>query len=143
MALATLAQIRAGLNTRLATITGVQTSAYPSAVPALPFVYVVGNDQTEYLGAMQGGLVPWQIIVHALVSNAPPTPENAAHLDEFISPTGSKSVKAAIEGSGPSQTLSGIVSDVVVMRVSRPTIFETEQQSYYGAEFSVSVYATP
>ncbi len=74
-----------------------------------------------------------------LVSNAVPTVEAQKDLDEYVSPTGTKSVLAAIEASP--QTLVGIVADVVVERVNGYSIYVTETASYFGAEFDVRVWA--
>lgn len=143
MALATLAQIRAGLNTRLATITGLQTYAYePSfaSVP-LPCAFVAGVGAGEYRRTLQTGYMVWPVRVVVFVSPAPPTVESQADLDEFISPTGANSVKAAVEGAGPSQTLGGIVADAVVVGYGGEQVFTAEQGAYWGAEFTVEVHA--
>lgn len=140
MALATLAQIRAGLNTRLATITGLQTYAYRPGVVTAPCAFVNGVRDVEYHGAMTTGLVTWPMSVLVLVSAAPPSVEAQADLDEFISPTGTKSVKAAIEASRP-QTLSSVVADCVVESCSGEQIIVLEDGAYFGAEFVVRVWA--
>lgn len=141
MALATLAQIRAGLNTRLATISGLQTYAYLPGVPTLPCAFVAGPRDVEYHSAMATGLNTWTMVIWALVSQAPPTVESQADLDEMISPTGSKSIKLAVEGSSTPQTLSGVVADVVVDSCSGYATYVTETAAYLGAEFTVRVFA--
>ena len=141
MALATLAQIRSGLNTRLATISGLQTYAYQPADPPYPCAYVASVGETTYHGSQQSGYMMWPVRVHVLVSQAPPAPESQADLDEFISPTGTNSIKAAIEGSGASQTLSGIVADCVVMATLGEQVFVSETGAFWGAEFLVHVHA--
>lgn len=141
MALATLAQIRAGLNTRLATITGLQTYAYRPGVPTAPCAFVNGVRDVEYHQTMQTGLVTWPMSVWVLVSAAPPSAEAQADLDEYISPTGTNSIKTAIEGGVTGQTLSGIVADVVVESCSGESILVLEDGAYFGAEFLVRVWA--
>ena len=141
MALATLAQIRAGLNTRLATVSGLQTYAYLPATPNLPCAFVGGPQEVTYHDSMQNGLNIWTMSVWALVSNATPTEESQAQLDLFVSPTGTRSIRLALEGSSPPQTLSSVVADVVVDSCSGYTMYVTEQGSYFGAEFVVRVFA--
>lgn len=141
MALATLAQIRAGLNTRLATITGLQTFAYLPANPPLPCAFVGGVREVTYHESMVLGANVWTLGVWVLVSTATPTVEAQADLDLFVSPTGTNSIVAALEGGTTGQTLAGIVADVVVDSCSGYSIYVTEQGSYFGAEFAVRVFA--
>ena len=70
---ATLAQIRAGLKTRLATISGVQTYSSRPALPQLPCLFPGGVAQVNYHSAMGNGLCEWTFTVWALVSDAKPT----------------------------------------------------------------------
>jgi len=141
MAVATLAQIRAGLNTRLATITGLQTFAYMPAQPPLPCAFVGGPREVTYHAAMNTGLNEWRLSVWVLVSNATPTVESQADLDEYVSPTGTRSIRAAVEGTAGTQTLAGVVSDVVVEGIEAYALYVTETGSYFGAEFTVRVFA--
>lgn len=142
MALATLAQIRSGLNTRLATISGLQTYAYMPAVPACPCAFVAGVGESEYHRAHQTGYIVWPCRVVVLVSTAPPNNESQTDLDEFISPTGTNSVRLAIEGTSPPQQLAGsIVADVMVRSTSGHAAINVGGVDYWGAEFTVDVHA--
>lgn len=143
MALATLAQIRAGLNTRLATVSGLQTFAYIPATSStpVPCAFVGGVREVTYHDTMHVGLNTWLLSVWVLVSTATPTVEAQADLDEFVSPTGTNSIRAAIEGSSPPQTLSSTVDYVVVESCSGYAVYQTESGSYFGAEFLVRVMA--
>lgn len=144
MALPTLAEVRAAVNTRLATISGLQTYAYmPAGNMAIPCAFVANGDGTDvYHESMQAGIVIWPLKVWVLVSLAPPAEEAQADLDVFLSPTGASSVKAVLEGSGPPQTLGAVVSDVSVDGFGEPRVLVTEQGSYWGADFQVRVYTT-
>lgn len=141
MALATLAEIRAGLQTRLATITGLQSFAYLPPSPPLPCAFVGGVREVTYHESMVLGLNSWVLSVWVLVSNAVPTVEAQADLDLFVSPTGTNSIVAAIEGGTTGQTLVGKVGDVVVERCDGYAVYVTETGSYFGAEFTVRVQA--
>lgn len=138
MAVATLAQIRAGLNTRLATISGVQTYAYLPAQPTVPCAFVGGPRQVTYNQTMQTGLNEWTMIVWVLVSTAVPSVEAQTDLDQFVSPTGSLSVRAAIEGD---PTLGGVVADTIVDSSDGYSFYVTESGSFFGAQFVVRVAA--
>ncbi len=135
---ATLAQMRAGLKTRLATISGVQTYASRPAVPNLPCLFPGGVSNVIYHSAMGNGLAEWTFSVWALVSDAKPTEQAQADLDLYLDSTGTSSVRVAIEGDG---TLGGVVDDCVVDSSNGEAIYVTEQGSYYGAEFSIRVLA--
>ena len=135
---ATLAQIRAGLNTRLATISNIQTYAYLPGVPSLPCAFVAGPRDVNYHQAMADGMSEWTMVLWVLVSNATPTVESQTDLDAFVSPTGSSSVKAAVEGD---TTLGGIVADTVVDSSDGYSFYVTEGGSYLGAQFVVRVAA--
>lgn len=141
MAVATLAQIRSGLNTRLATITGLQTYAYLPATPEVPCAFVGGPRDVSYHDTMQTGLNTWAMSVWVLVSNSTPTVESQTDLDEFVSPTGTNSIRTVLENSTSPQTLTSVVADVVVESCSGYAIYATEQGSYFGAEFLVRVWA--
>lgn len=142
MAAATLAQIRPALKALLASISGLQTYAYLPALPDLPCAFVGAPRDVLYHAAMQSGLNEWTFSVWALVSNATPTEESQAQLDLFVSPNGTKSIKAALETTtGLPQTLTGVVDDVVVDGCSGYSMYVTENGSYFGAEFTVRVLA--
>jgi hypothetical protein len=141
VALATPAQIRAGLNTRLATITGLQTYAYMPAQPQTPCAFVSGIDQVTYHDAMQNGLNTWLWKIVVVVSIASPSEEAQADLDTYVAATGTNSVRLAVEGSTPPQTLGGFVAAVVVDSCTGSRYFVTESGAYFGAEFTVRVFA--
>lgn len=135
---ATVAQIRAGLNTRLATISGLQTYAYLPGDPAVPCAFVGSPRETNYHRAHQDGLTEYVFALWALVSTAPPAEESQADLDEFVSPTGSRSIKAAVEGD---PTLAGAVSDLIVESMDGYAVYVTEKGSWFGAQLVVRIAA--
>ena len=138
MAVATLAQIRAGLQTRLATISGIQTYAYLPALPTVPCAFVGGPRNIAYHEAMQNGLGEWTMVVWVLVSAAVPSVEAQTDLDAYVSPTGSLSVRQAIEAD---PTLGGVVADTSVDLSDGYSFYVTEQGSFFGAQFVVRVAA--
>lgn len=140
MAQATLAQVRAGLQTRLKTISGLQTYAYLPTVPVCPCAFV-GSPQLAYHQAMKG-VAEYTFTVWVLTNESKPTEAAQTELDEYVQPTGTKSIKAALEGTSP-QTLSGVVDDVVVDELVGYGIYAGDQAAYFGAQFQVRVISSP
>lgn len=107
-----MAQIRAGLETRLATIPGVQTAGYMLANPTPPVFYVYPDpvEGVQYHRAMGGGLNVYTFQVFGAVSRQTDIGAQKK-LDQHVDPTGALSVKAAVEGD---RTLGGVVGDAVV-----------------------------
>jgi hypothetical protein len=137
---ATLAEIRAGLQTALDTIPGPDTSAYMTDSPNDLTLQVMGPDAVEYDLAMQRGLDRWTMIVQAF-SGSPDNRAAQENLDAWIAPTGTYSVKAAIEKD---ITLGGIVQSARVARTSGYRIYDFPNQGgrMLGTEFFVDIYNT-
>jgi hypothetical protein len=137
MAGATLAEIRAGLEVRLATIAGVQTSAYMLDSPMPPTLQVMGPDEVSYDLAMARGLDLWRLIVQGFVGS--PMDQGAqVNLDEWLAPAGAKSVKAAIEADG---TLGGKIQGLHVEKASGYRLYQLENRgSVLGAEWTIQIY---
>ena len=133
---ATMAQIRSGLNTRLATISGIQTSAYMLDSPVPPTIQVMGPEVVEYDDAMQRGLDTYTIVLQAFAG----TPESQAAqtiVDGWLAPSGSTSVKAAVEGD---ITLGGVVASARVARANGYRIYDLPTGKTLGCEFFVVVH---
>lgn len=134
--MATVTELRTGLATRLATISGLRTSAtIPDQIN--PPMAVVSIDTIVYDEAFSRGLDEYQFTVTLFVGRvAERSAQN--NLDAYLAPTGSGSVKTAIEGDrtlgGKAQTLR--VTDM--LGVSPTTVGEV---SYLTAQFAVTVYA--
>jgi hypothetical protein len=111
---ATLAEIRAGLETRLATIPDVTTSAYMLPDPPSKTMQVMGPSRVEYDQAGMRGLDYWTFIIQCF-SGSWESRAAQETLDDWLAPAGANSVKAAIEGD---RTLGGIVDDCVIQSAS-------------------------
>lgn len=115
--MATMAQIREGLAVNLSTISGVQVSAYMLAAPTPPAIHIV-PPAVEYHLAMQGGLGRLTFTVQAFVAFG--TDIGAQKLlDTMRAPTGTQSVKAALEAD---RTLANVVKDLLVRSSDEPVI---------------------
>ena len=133
----TVSQIRAGLATNLATVTGAQISSYQLANPTTP-AFAIFPAATEYNQAMARGLDKWTFTVQAIVSAA--VDQNGQQqLDEYLAPTGSTSVRAALETD---RTLAGVVQNLVVTRVSGYVLYADAQPPALGCEWTVDVWAS-
>ncbi len=136
--MSTIADIRAGLETALATIPGVNTSAYMADSPADLTLQVMGPDLVEYDQTMARGLDRLTIIIQAF-SGSPDNQAAQENLDLWLAPTGTYSVKKAVEAD---ITLGGVVQAVRVMRSSGYRIYDLPQGAgrMLGTEFFVDVY---
>lgn len=133
----TLADLRAAIATRLASLTGWQVSAYMLANPTPPAIHVVPGP-VSYDRAMSRGLDEWTLLVQAMV---PLIMDRASQetLDALIDGSGSASVKALIEGD---RTLGGKAQD---LRVTEATGYRTASFEGRGSvltvEWTVQVFA--
>ena len=135
--MATIAEIRSGLKTRLATISGLRTT---DTVPDVinPPVAIVMPQTVTYDETMRRGLATYTFTVMVIVGRASERSAQTA-LDSFVAQTGATSVKAAIEGD---KTLGGTVFDT---RVTTMRSYGSTTQGdvlYLATEFTVLVYAS-
>lgn len=99
--------IRNGLVTNLASITGCQKLPYRNTNPTPPSLLVVGFDQIQRT-AFGAYVVP--MLVQG-IAGAPTDKSAQQRLDRWLSPVGDENVWAALESDS---TLGGIVDDVTV-----------------------------
>jgi hypothetical protein len=136
---ATLAEIRAGLETQLAQIPNVTTSAYMLDSPPDLTLQVMGPDRINWDLALHRGLDSWTFIVQGF-SGSPESQAAQINLDNWLSPSGTDSVKAAIEADG---TLGGVVVNSHVVESSGYRIYDLPNRGRtLGAEWSVEVFNT-
>ena len=137
MAAPTIDQIVTGLETRLATISGLRHTPYlpdqvnpPQAVVYLPRI-------TAYHGTMQRGTMELTAEIHVYVSDVLSRTTRKA-LGTYMDVTGANSVIIAIEGD---KTLGGVVSDLYVDDASELSPNEIAAIGLYGARFTVQIVA--
>lgn len=134
--MATLTELRTGLAARLATISGLRTSAtIPDQVN--PPVAIVSVDSIAYDQSHARGLDEYGFTVTVV---GPRIAERAAQnaLDAYLAPTGAKSVKAAIEAD---RTLGGYAQTSRVTDMTGIAPVTVGDASYITATFTVVVYA--
>lgn len=134
--MADLETLRQGVADRIATIPGLNASAQVQTNPGLPIAYVV-PDSADYHVQMGTGS-DWNLIIElqvAMVSDI----GSQKLLDQFLSSTGSTSIKAAVEGD---KTLGGIAEDTLVRGFRDYGMFARAQgDNVLGARIAVWVLA--
>lgn len=128
--------IRDGLATNLATITGLRTAAEVPDNPNPP-IAVVALRSIDYDQAFQKGLAVYTFTVTVIVSRVD---ERGAQrrLNDYADNTGSYSVKTAIESD---KTLGGSAFDCRVVSMDNIGALQLNDATYLAAEFTVTAYA--
>jgi hypothetical protein len=134
---ATITQIREGLATNLATISGFQVSAYVLANPTPPAIQIMPGDITYDL-ALRRGLDEITMTVQAFVAFTADI-GSQAKLDELLEPTGADSLKTAVEAD---RTLGGLVGDVHVLDASGYRVAQGTNGPVLMCEWTVQVLAS-
>ena len=134
--MASISELRAGIKTNLATITGLRVSDFqPDNInPPVAIVFPIGvNYDDAFARGMQTYTFSVQIIVGRVSER---TGQNA--IDAYISSTGSNSIKLAIESN---KTLSGKAFDLRVTDMRNYGELLVGEVNYLSAEFVVLCYA--
>lgn len=131
-----ISELRTGLTTRLATISGLRTSAtIPDQIN--PPVAVISLDNIVFDEAFNRGLDEYQFTVTLFIGRVAERSSQTA-LDLYLAPTGSGSVKTAIEGD---RSLGGKAQTLRVTDMTGITPITVGDVSYLTAQFAVIVYA--
>ena len=132
---ATVSQVASGLATRLATISGLRTSAYQPEQLNPPFAFPTLNS-INYHRAFAGGDVVMDWTVNVIVGRY--VDRNAfALLDDFLSFSGAKSVRAAIEAD---KTLGGVCQTLVLPSGANITSLSSADAEFLQIQFQVTVH---
>lgn len=133
--MATIAQIRAGLKTRLETITGLQVFDYRPGTISPPTA-IVARQNTQYNRTFDGADDKLMAItVYVQFGNDRSAEDN---LDAFLDDSGSSSIVAAVHAD---QTLGGIVQYTNVASVSDNGLvpYGASEAQYLAATFTVEI----
>jgi hypothetical protein len=135
-ATATFKQIRAGLVANLRSL-GIQSTGYMLAEPIRPALEIypteVNYDQTFGRGLDQ---LLWTVRIIAAATLDVPAQDQ---LDEYLSPSGSRSVKTLLETD---RSLGGVVQNIHVTEISQYQVAETKDGGLaWFATWTVQVYA--
>lgn len=128
--------MREAIATNLSTITGLRASAEIPDNPTPP-IAVINLDTIDYNEAFNGGLTRYNFLVTVIVGRAAERTMQRK-LDAYVQPTGTQSVKVAIESE---RTLDGEAYDLRVERSNVVGSITINDQIYLAAEFTVTVFA--
>jgi hypothetical protein len=134
--MASITDLRAGLATRLGTISGLRTTTEtPDTIS--PPIAIVNVANVNYDRTFQRGLDEYNFVVTVIVGRVG---ERSAQrlLDSYVSTTGSSSVKLAIELD---RTLGGKCDSLRVTDMRNYGSLVIGEITYLAAEFNVVVFA--
>lgn len=131
-----ISDIRTGLATNLATISGLRTASEIPDNPSPP-IAIVNLQSVNFDSAFQQGLTTYNFIVTVIVGR-PAEREAQKRLDAYASSTGASSVKLAIQSD---KTLDGSAYDVRVTDMTNIGAVLLGEATYLSADFAVTVYA--
>jgi len=131
-----MTDLRTGLATRLATITGLRSTATIPDNPAPP-VAVVMPGRVNYDTAFGRGSDEYEFTIMLIVGRVADRASQTT-LDAYCASSGATSVKAAIEGE---RTLGGKALDCRVTAMTSQGSLSIGDVTYHTAEFAVSVIA--
>lgn len=133
---ATVTQVRAGLTTRLGTIAGLRTSAYPPDQLNPPIGFAV-LETVEYHRAMGGGDVVMRWSVFVIVGRYTDRIAHAS-LDGYLSYSGATSLRAALEGD---RTLGGVAQTLIVSDATNISAVSVAESEFLQVQCTVEVHA--
>jgi hypothetical protein len=134
--MASITDLRAGLATRLGTISGLRTTTEtPDTIS--PPIAIVNVANVNYDRTFQRGLDEYNFVITVIVGRVG---ERSAQrlLDSYVSTTGSSSVKLAIELD---RTLGGKCDSLRVTDMRNYGSLVIGEITYLAAEFNVVVFA--
>ena len=134
--MASISDLRTGIATNLATISGLRTAATVPDNPNPP-IAIVYPQSISFDDTFQRGMQTYTFIVTVIVGRVDErTAQNK--LDAFVSSTGSSSIKLAIESD---KSLGGKAFDVRVTEMRNYGQIVIGEVTYLSAEFTVLCYA--
>lgn len=134
--MASITDLKAGLATRLATISGLRTTTdQPDTIT--PPIAIVNLASVNYDVTSMRGLDTYNFVISVIVGRVG---ERTAQrlLDSYVSSTGSASVKLAVELD---RTLGGKCDSLRVSEMRNYGQIVIGEVTYLAAEFNVAVYA--
>jgi hypothetical protein len=134
----TIEQIMDGIETRLATISGLRVSDVspgqinpPCAIVGVPAI-------TSYHATFGSGRMTLDDITVTVLVSAAVDRVGQKKLAGYANPTGSTSIKAAVEGD---KTLGGVVDDCIVVSFRPLGLDEVGVIGYFGGIFQLRAIA--
>jgi hypothetical protein len=134
--MANITDLRTGIATNLATITGLRTGATIPENVSPPYA-IVAPSGISYHQSMRNGMSTYNFTVTLVVGRADARSSQNA-LDAYCGSTGSSSIRSAIESD---RTLSGKAFDCVVTGMRNYGSISIGDNTYLAAEFDLTVQA--
>jgi hypothetical protein len=133
---ATVVQVLDGLATRLRTIDGLRVYDRPADITAAPAAFML-LEAVDYQNAFALGDPRMEITVSVVVAR---TSDRAAYerMSEYLAPTGSRSVRAAIEAD---RSLGGVCQTLIVLRADNVRMVSQGDADYLAVDFGLTVHA--
>ena len=134
--MALISDIRTGIATNLATISGLRTGATIPENVSPPYA-IVAPSSMSYHASMGNGMTTYSFTITLVVGRADARSAQNA-LDLYCSSTGSSSIRSAIESD---RTLGGKAFDCVVTGMRNYGSISIGDNTYLAAEFDLTVQA--
>lgn len=128
------AAIRDGLVVRLQAITGLSAYDHVPGQVNTPAA-IVSRRLSRFDAVMADGADDYEYVITVLIPYAEPSLAQAA-MSEYLARTGTKSIKAAVEGD---RTLAGVVHFARVREAGEEEIREVNANPHLAVDFVVEV----
>ena len=135
--MATLSEIRDGIATNLATITGLRTKGIIPGQVNPPYA-VITPEGIDYHRSFNNGFNTYNFTITVVVGQADSRSAQKT-LDAYCTPSGASSIRSAIESD---KTLSGTAFDVMVSEMRNYGSTTIGETTYLAAEFTCAVQST-
>jgi hypothetical protein len=135
--MATLSEIRDGIATNLATITGLRTKGIIPGQVNPPYA-VITPEGIDYHRSFANGFNTYNFTITVVVGQADSRSAQNT-LDAYCTPSGASSIRSAIESD---KTLSGKAFDVMVSEMRNYGSTTIGETTYLAAEFTCAVQST-
>jgi hypothetical protein len=133
---ATVSQVSDGIKTALATVSGLRTYSFQPEQLNPPFAYPELT-QVTYHRSMGLGDVEMQWTINVVVGRYTDRTANDL-LDQYLSPTGAKSIRAALESD---KTLGGVVQTLILSSAADVTALNEADANFLQIQFQMTVHA--
>lgn len=133
---ATVSQVSDAIKARLATVNGLRTFSYQPEQLNPPFAWPELT-QVTYHRSMQLGDVEMQFTINVVVGRYTDRTANEL-LDEYLSATGAKSIRQALESD---RTLGGVVQTVILSSAADVTSLNEADANFLQVQYQMTVHA--
>lgn len=133
---ASVTEVSDAIKTALSKIAGLRTHSYQPEQINPPFAYPELT-QINYHRAMGLGDVEMQWTINVVVGRYTDRSANDL-LDQFVSPTGDKSVRAALESD---RTLGGVVQTMILSSVADVSALNEADANFLQVQYQMTIHA--